>query len=323
MSNKYVLGSLEASEQLIIDLYVNLRNEVNKWAKITKQTPQARMGYIGQHLVSIVTGYPGGKSGARGYDLVMSNTEYGEIKTCYRVDQLGECKDCGGVVSSLEKRCSSCGSKKIIRKDDSKWLIGIKHEKAFSELLDPKRYYFVLFEFEDINDSENDNIVATIWEVDPKCKGFLYCMIDYYFNIRAKSPSHAPFNMWPYKLKFYLTNPKVIYKSVINGDGTIKTKVFPTLNNGYIDELSPLQDYYSSTTLQVSHIIEVAKKMNPSVKLKGNKKQALEQLENLRTQLKIDNSTMCEYLSEAIYLPLISTYEKDLPKPLQDLYKVI
>ena len=42
------------------------------------------MGYIGQHLVSVVTGFPGGKSGARGYDLVMDNGHYGEIKTCYK-----------------------------------------------------------------------------------------------------------------------------------------------------------------------------------------------------------------------------------------------
>ena len=38
------------------------------WSEITFQTPQARMGYIGQHLTSIVTGYRGGMSGARGYD---------------------------------------------------------------------------------------------------------------------------------------------------------------------------------------------------------------------------------------------------------------
>ena len=46
------------------------------------------MGYVGQHLVSVVTGYPGGKSGARGYDLVKDDERHGEIKTCYRVDQV-------------------------------------------------------------------------------------------------------------------------------------------------------------------------------------------------------------------------------------------
>lgn len=70
----YTLGTIEASEALIKDLYIDLRAKVNAWSKITQQTPQARMGYVGQHLVSVVTGYPGGKSGARGYDLVRSQS---------------------------------------------------------------------------------------------------------------------------------------------------------------------------------------------------------------------------------------------------------
>ena len=82
----YTLGTIEASEALIKDLYIDLRAKVNAWSKITQQTPQARMGYVGQHLVSVVTGYPGGKSGARGYDLVIDDERHGEIKTCYRVE---------------------------------------------------------------------------------------------------------------------------------------------------------------------------------------------------------------------------------------------
>lgn len=76
----YTLGTIEASEALIKDLYIDLRAKVNAWSKITQQTPQARMGYVGQHLVSVVTGYPGGKSGARGYDLVIDDERHGEIK---------------------------------------------------------------------------------------------------------------------------------------------------------------------------------------------------------------------------------------------------
>ena len=123
----YTLGTIEASEALIKDLYIDLRAKVNAWSKITQQTPQARMGYVGQHLVSVVTGYPGGKSGARGYDLVIDDERHGEIKTCYRVDQLGSCNACGAVVSSLETECAVCGSTSINRKDDSKWLIAIRN----------------------------------------------------------------------------------------------------------------------------------------------------------------------------------------------------
>lgn len=144
----YTLGTIEASEALIKDLYIDLRAKVNAWSKITQQTPQARMGYVGQHLVSVVTGYPGGKSGARGYDLVIDDERHGEIKTCYRVDQLGSCNACGAVVSSLETECAVCRSTSINRKDDSKWLIAIRNNDEFAKLLDPYRYYFVLFEFE-------------------------------------------------------------------------------------------------------------------------------------------------------------------------------
>lgn len=206
----YTLGTIEASEALIKDLYIDLRAKVNAWSKITQQTPQARMGYVGQHLVSVVTGYPGGKSGARGYDLVIDDERHGEIKTCYRVDQLGSCNACGAVVSSLETECAVCGSTSINRKDDSKWLIAIRNNDEFAKLLDPYRYYFVLFEFESIYDSNNNDIIASIWEVDPKSKGFAYCMIDYYLNIRSQSTSKAPFNMWPHMLKFALTEPTFI-----------------------------------------------------------------------------------------------------------------
>lgn len=48
----YTLGTIEASEALIKDLYIDLRAKVNAWSKITQQTPQARMGYVGQHLTS-------------------------------------------------------------------------------------------------------------------------------------------------------------------------------------------------------------------------------------------------------------------------------
>lgn len=41
----YTLGTIEASEALIKDLYIDLRAKGNAWSKITQQTPQARMGY--------------------------------------------------------------------------------------------------------------------------------------------------------------------------------------------------------------------------------------------------------------------------------------
>src|SRR2546421_12920922 len=84
---RYELGTVAASEAILTDLYINLRRAIAQWAAVTQQTPQARMGYIGQHLTSVVTGFPGGRSGARGKDLLLPDDKYAEIKTCYRVDQ--------------------------------------------------------------------------------------------------------------------------------------------------------------------------------------------------------------------------------------------
>lgn len=93
-----------------------------------------------------------------------------------------------------------------------------------------------------------------IWEVDPKSKGFAYCMIDYYLNIRSQSTSKAPFNMWPHMLKFALTEPTLIYRSKITNDGNIITDVFPSKNNTYSDVLLPLSSYSGSTTISVANI---------------------------------------------------------------------
>lgn len=316
----YILGTKEASEALIKDLYIDLRAKVNKWSKITKQTPQARMGYIGQHLVSVVTGYPGGKSGARGYDLIISDSEHGEIKTCYRVDQLGSCNQCSAVVSSLETECARCGSTNICRKDDSKWLISIRNNEDFEKILDPKYYYFVLFEFESIVDSTN-NIIASIWEVNPKNKGFAYCMIDYYLNIREKSKSKAPFNMWPHSFKFALTEPKLIYRARITGDGEIETKVFPAQNNGYIDELLPLKEYSKATTIKEENIKNVMNVFEKTVQIKGkNKTKLLEELEKIRTKKNILNSDLCEKFSDEIYLKKIKSQKEEIPKKIREQF---
>ena len=317
----YKLGTLEASEALITDLYVDLRTKVNEWSAITNQTPQARMGYVGQHLVSVVTGYPGGKSGARGYDLVMEDGAYGEIKTCYRVDQLGSCSKCGAVVSSLETECAICGSRDINRKDDSKWLISLRNDKEFEEVIEPEKYYFVLFEFEELANTANNNIIASIWEVDPKAKGFAFCMIDYYLNIRARSTSKAPFNMWPHEFKFSLTKPTLIYQSVIKPDGTIHTAIFPTLNNTKKDPLRKLTEYSRATTITSVSVERVIHRFSPTVDLKyTSKPDRLRLLQQIREEQPIANDELCDAFADEIYLPLILPHKKHIPESIRKHY---
>ncbi len=229
---KYQLKTIECVNALLNDLYINLRKKVNYWSKLTGQTAQAKMGYIGQHLVSAVTGYLGGKSGARGKDLIISDTEYAEIKTCTRIDQLGVCKNCGSPVSPVEERCSLCNSTNIKRKDDSKWLINITEEEPNENTLDdsedvltniikPKYFFFVLFEYEDIG-NKNSPVIITIYRVNPRNPGFVFCMLDYFYKLGHKSA----FNMWPHMLKFALCHPCILYKSKIENDGRIETLIF-------------------------------------------------------------------------------------------------
>ena len=303
-----------ASEDLIQDLFVDLRNKVNKWAALTKQTSQARMGYIGQHLTSIVTGFPGSKTGARGDDLVLPDGKHSEIKTCYRVDQLGECKSCHAKVATFDKICPSCGSENLVRKDDSKWLISIPStefaQKEFDDLFKNVNFYFVLFEFEELNDPET--IVISIWSVDPCNKGFAYCMLDYYKNIWSKSKSHAPFNLWPYSLKFELMAPLLIYRSRIDKKGNIETILFPGLTPPQFHGLSDLTKLPARSIDNFS-LRNLIQQYDISVPLKCSTEKLLEAMQVYRKENNISDTILIQQLQDIMYQEKVATHIGILP----------
>lgn len=301
--------TIERVNDLIKDLYLDLRKKVNKWSKITNQTPQARMGYIGQHLVSLVTGYKGGKSGARGYDIILPEDKYGEIKTCYRVDQLGKCLTCGNVVSSIESKCSACNSESIKRNNDSKWLLTIKKYQDLEKMIDPEVYYFVLFEF----DSENINdIDISIWEVDPKNFGFSLCMVDYYFNIREKSTSKAPFDMWPHHFKYYLTKPIKIYESTIKENNEIETHIFmPDVKK--CDRIK-FSQFVRAKTITLENLNNVVDKFKIEVNDKSCKSKILKSIDEW---LQINDDKYEYFVDEfakSVYIPLIKPHKEQIPE---------
>ena len=305
----------ELSEKLIYDLYIDLRKKIFEWSALTNQTPQARMGYVGQHLVSIVTGFGGSKSGARGYDIIFRRYLYGEIKTCYRVDQLGKCKDCGLEVSAIEKICPQCNSENIEKKDDSKWLLTIKNENDFKNMIDPSLYFFVLFEFEDIDSLYNENIIASIWTVNPKNIGFYLCILDYYQNILSNSPSRAPFNLWPYMLKFHLMQPKLIYRSIISETEVITT-IFEDYLGGNVETLYPFVRFHKATILTKAILKDVIQKLCHKYNLyvevnidSYNKKELCEIIDEITLNYIVPNNTLCDILSESLYLENIDLEE--------------
>lgn len=311
------LADLKSSEKLIFDLYIDLRKRINTWAAITHQTAQARMGYVGQHLTSVVTGYPGGKSGARGYDLVLPNNDFAEIKTCYRVDQLGRCNSCSARIASIERKCPECESTDIKRNDDSKWLIGIRHDNEFAHILEPKTYYLVLFDFVDLQSPES--IRSSIWEVDPKLPGFAYCMVDYRVNIQIKSTSRAPFNLWPYQLKFCLMRPTLIYRSTISTvDDSISTDIFPGRDQAQLHPLGPLDEYARSSSLTPDKISFLAELLGVAGKLpEGTKRSALEHIDRHIRKEGIDPVIVADKMATALYLRDVRSYIGSLPEPLK------
>ncbi len=306
------LGDITTSEQLIKDLYLDLRRQTRKWALITGQTAQARMGYIGQHLVSVATGHRGAKSGARGHDLIHPDGTAGEIKTCYRVDQLGQCGDCEARSAPGEDECSDCGSKNLVRKDDSKWLISIRNEAEYIDLFTPSMYYLVLFEFTDLR--KPDSIKASIWTASPRTPGFVLCMIDYYQNTRAKSKSKAPFNLWPYSLKFELMRPELIYQSIIGADDTIDTLVFPGRDLPRPHPLSAMIAHMGTkVSTQTWRAIAEALK-GPRT---GDRRGDLQFIDEVRSSGASANSDLCDLIARQYYGPLLKEHLGKLPPPIE------
>jgi hypothetical protein len=307
----YELGTIEASEALLDDLYVKLRRAIANWAAVTNQTPQARMGYVGQHLTSVVTGFPGGRSGARGNDLILPDGKSAEIKTCYRVDQLGSCSNCGHAVASIEPACPACEGTAIDRKDDSKWLISPKNEVEVEALFDAEFFYLVLFDFADFADPREIN--ARIWRVDPRSPGFAYCMVDYYFNIRANSASSAPFNLWPFSLKFGLLGGELIYSARVHDDDSIETFIFPE-KRGRPEpiRLDSLVSYGRARSLTSEALLATATELSVAF-THDDRASLMVAIQDAREDSSIDEDSLAASLARHIYLPRIGSNVSCLP----------
>ncbi len=200
-------------EKLLFELVLNPRLKAIEWSKITKQTPNIKIGYPGQHLASLITGMAGEKTGARGNDL----TDGSEVKSCSRIDQLDKCNSCGAGVARLEDECAECGSKDIKRNNDSKWLFTIRTEEDLTTLL--KRVGRVVLVLGDYPEFDSGNFETLrfqafeIWPEHARNRRFGEIMTNYYNKIylehKKKDPNKtpAPKNFWPDQYQFYLCNP--------------------------------------------------------------------------------------------------------------------
>lgn len=208
-------------KQLLIELVLEPRIKALAWSKITKQTPNMKIGYPGQHLASLITGIEGSRTGARGDDLVDGT----EVKSCSRVDQLDSCKNCKQKVLRIEKNCPHCASDDLKRMNDSKWLFSIKSEEELKLLTeDIDRIFLTIADYPNFVNNDFDTIrfqAFEVWNKTNRHKNFSSLMSNYYHKIflehisRNPNKTPAPKNFWPYSYQFYLCNPIKVFECIV------------------------------------------------------------------------------------------------------------
>ncbi len=207
--------------EMLQELILRPRRDLAKWARVTKQTPNVKIGYPGQHLASLVTGVEGERTGARGHDL----RDGSEVKSCSRVDQLDKCNACNAAVARIESSCPRCSSTNIRRNNDSKWLLAVKSEEELRTLLDDvPRVVFILSDYPNYDEMDWNTLqfqVFEIWPQHDRHRQFSTLMENYFNNIflphieRNPRRTPAPKNFWPYSFQFYMCNPVRTFHCII------------------------------------------------------------------------------------------------------------
>lgn len=242
MENKefcVVIASMQPNEDLITitdtepkivamlqDLVFQPRLKALEWSQLTFQTPNMKIGYPGQHLVSLITGMAGERTGARGNDLIDGT----EVKSCSRIDPLDSCKDCKFPVARIETACANCGSENLKRSNDSKWLFTIRSEEDLETLTQTVDRVMLVIGYYPEFDEGNFDIARInayeIWTKSERNTRFTELMTNYYNNIylehRRVNPrkTPAPKNFWPFQYQFYLSNPIEVFSCEITDMNT-------------------------------------------------------------------------------------------------------
>ncbi|EFA96888.1 MamI family restriction endonuclease [Hoylesella timonensis] len=204
--------------KFIDEIIVSPKHLLKKWSLITNQTPAAKLGYIGQHLASLITGVPGTGSGARGDDL----SDGSEVKSCNKVDQADKCKKCGARVMRYEESCPNCNSTDILRKDDSKWLFTVRSQAELEQYLNMDRIILILMDYPNFVNRDYKDIRILCFEIYPKeDRGKVFCDLisNHYNNIYlpklTANLKTNPMNLHPWSYQFYKCNPIKIFECTV------------------------------------------------------------------------------------------------------------
>lgn len=204
--------------QFIQEIIVEPKQKLRHWSEITRQTPAFKIGYIGQHLASLITGVKGSGSAARGDDL----SDKTEVKSCNKIDQLDKCKNCNERVLRYENHCPNCGSENIDRRNDSKWLFSVRTEDELYQYFNLDRILLIIMDYPKFQENDFSDIRISAFEIYPKderCSAFKKLLDNHYRNIylpKIKSKNKAnPMNLHPYSYQFYKCNPTLIFNCIV------------------------------------------------------------------------------------------------------------
>lgn len=210
--------NLRNIEDFISDMIIRPRMLLRKWAHITNQTPAVKIGYIGQHIASLITGVAGTGSGARGDDLADGT----EAKSCNKVDQADKCRNCGCRVMRQDSVCPRCGGINIDRKEDSKWLFSVRDDYELEQYHRLRRVLLLLMDYPKFAEGDFSDIRISAFEIYPQEKRmrvFNELVDNHYLNIyRPKADKGLktnPMNLHPWSLQFYKCNPILVFQCVI------------------------------------------------------------------------------------------------------------
>ena len=235
-------------ERFLNEIIITPRRQLKQWATITNQTPAAKVGYIGQHLASLITGVRGTRSGARGDDLADGT----EVKSCNKIDQADKCKDCGHRVLRQEDACANCGSTRIERKDDSKWLFSVRSQEELDQYLNMNRILLILMDYPCFKEKNFQDVRICAFEIYPqeqRMSVFRQLISNHYYHIyRPKADSGAktnPMNLHPWSIQFYKCNPIKTFECIIkniDSDASIEILRFtePQAERGSSMETEPM-----------------------------------------------------------------------------------
>lgn len=256
--------NIEKIKSFINEIIIAPKHALTRWAMITNQTPAAKIGYIGQHLTSLITGVPGTGSGARGDDLADGS----EVKSCNKVDQADKCRDCGARVLRVETTCSACGSTNIIRKDDSKWLFSIRDQHELDQYKNLDRVVLLLMDYPKFDENDFKDIRITVFEIYPKdarMSVFDDLISNHYYNIfipkQDANQKTNPMNLHPWSFQFYKCNPIKTFECTIENIDTnpvilIESYVEPSRERD--NSLTPIP--MPSTLLKTGEWVEMLSK---------------------------------------------------------------